>query len=108
VGWGTACSAGGAPTIVEADVFGRRDDPRGASEGPVGLADADRVEDESSAGGPPACGDRPPLPPSRAMPTPPTTATNTTAAVTIKKTPWRNRISSRRAWTAALRVDGRP
>jgi hypothetical protein len=106
LGRGTG-ALGGAPTIVEADVFGLRDDPRGASEGPVGLADVDAVAAESSAGGP-ACGDRPPPPPSRAMLTPATTTTASEAAVTIRRTPWRKRISSRRAWIAALRADGRP
>jgi hypothetical protein len=108
VGRGGAGALGGAPTIVEADVFGLREDPRGASEGPAGLADLDSVAAEFSAGGPPACGDRPPTPPSRAMLTPATTTTTSAAAVTINRTPWRKRISSRRAWRAAVRADGRP
>ena len=47
-------------------------------------------------------------PPVSAIATRVTVATSTVPAVTISSTPWRNRISSSRAWTAARRAEGRP
>lgn len=92
------------PTMVEDDVLGRRDEARGLGEWPVGLADA---EVDSATGGAPASGGSVPEPPDSAHTTPPTTATRNTPALTINRTPWRNRISSSRSCTAARNADGR-
>jgi hypothetical protein len=81
---------------------------RGWSEGPSGVAEEGRDSEESAIGGPPARGDLVPVPPSRAIVMPPITARTSTAAVTIRRMPWRNRISSSRAWMAARTADGRP
>jgi hypothetical protein len=82
------------PATVEVDLFGRRDETRGLGEWPVGLADADVG---SATGGAPARGGLEPEPPDSAQTTPQTTAANSTPAPAIKRTPWRNRISSRRS-----------
>jgi hypothetical protein len=85
------------PTTVEDEVFGRRDEARGEGRAwPVGSAEAD-VERGSATGGPPAGGVPVSEPPVSAMAMPPTAATSSTPAVTIKRMPRRNRISSRRA-----------
>jgi hypothetical protein len=91
------------PGRVADDVRGRRVDPRGSGVGAAGL-EAGGAEDDSDGagiGGGPASGLAPDESPVSATVRPVTAATSTTAAVIISRTPWRNRISSSRACTAA-------
>ncbi|GLY92705.1 hypothetical protein [Actinoallomurus iriomotensis] len=84
------------PSIVDDEVCGRRADPDGPGVAPTG-PEAGDVEDDSAMGGSPAPGLFPAEPPVSASVRAAIAATSTAAAVIIRRTPWRNRISSSRA-----------
>jgi hypothetical protein len=85
------------PTRVEDEACGRGADPRGSGVKSAGLEACEDDADGAATGGGPAPGLFPDEPPGSASVRPVTAATSTAAPATIKRTPWRNLISSSRA-----------
>ncbi|WP_329237979.1 hypothetical protein OG417_35020 [Actinoallomurus sp. NBC_01490] len=86
-----------APACVEDEACGRGADPRGSGVGAAGLEACGDDADGAAIGGGPAPGLFPDESPVSASVRPVTAATSTAAPATIKRTPWRNLISSSRA-----------